>query len=64
MAPPEEKCAQICNCPAPYRRALSREEALAYIRGEAGRHFDPQVVGGFARLLEEEAKGNIVPQQT
>ena len=42
----------------PYRRACSREEALAYIRGEAGKHFDPRAVEEFIRLLEEEADGN------
>ncbi len=38
----------------PYRRACSRGEALAYLRREAGRLFDPRVVEAFGRLLEEE----------
>ncbi len=40
----------------PYRRACSREEALGYLRREAGRLFDPQVVEAFVRLMAEEAE--------
>ena len=36
----------------PYRRARSRDEALAYIREQSGRHFDPRVVEAFLRDLE------------
>jgi len=36
----------------PYRKAWSREEALAYIRQQAGTHFDPRVVEAFLRELE------------
>ncbi len=32
---------------------MSPEEALAYIRAEAGEHFDPAVVEAFVRILEE-----------
>jgi len=32
----------------PYRRALTREEALAILRDEAGAHFDPDVVEALA----------------
>ena len=35
----------------PYRPAKSREEALEYIRSEAGTHFDPRVVDAFLKLL-------------
>ncbi len=38
----------------PYHRAISREEALAYIRSQAGTHFDPQVVEVFLELIETE----------
>ena len=36
----------------PYRLAWSREKALAYIREQAGAHFDPQAVDVFLRVLE------------
>jgi GAF domain-containing protein len=36
----------------PYRPARSREEAIAYIREESGRHFDPAVVRAFLGSLE------------
>ncbi|HEX9014223.1 MAG TPA: HD-GYP domain-containing protein, partial [Anaerolineaceae bacterium] len=39
----------------PYRRAWSPEKALEYIRGEAGRHFDPRLVELFLMLVEEGA---------
>ncbi|GEM_PF-1780042 len=35
-----------------YRRALSREEAIAELKRCAGTHFDPQVVEVFLRVLE------------
>jgi PAS domain S-box-containing protein len=31
----------------PYRKSLSKNEALAYIRGQSGKHFDPAVVEVF-----------------
>lgn len=34
----------------PYRRAWSEEMASAYIRDQAGKHFDPQVVEEFLKL--------------
>ena len=40
----------------PYRPAWSREDALAYIRAESGKHFDPRIVEIFFNLVE---KGNI-----
>lgn len=36
-----------------YHKGMSPEEALAYIRAEAGEHFDPAVVEAFVRILEE-----------
>ena len=36
----------------PYRRAWSEEEALNYIREQSGKHFDPQVVELFFRVIE------------
>ncbi|WP_460171412.1 PAS domain S-box protein [Thermus sp. FJN-A] len=38
----------------PYRKAWPREKALAYLREQAGRQFDPEVVAAFLRLVEEE----------
>jgi HD-GYP domain-containing protein (c-di-GMP phosphodiesterase class II) len=35
----------------PYRKAWSREEGLEYIREQAGKYFDPQVVDEFFRLI-------------
>jgi HD-GYP domain-containing protein (c-di-GMP phosphodiesterase class II) len=37
----------------PYRRALSREDALEELRRNAGTQFDPRVVKAFARTLGE-----------
>jgi len=36
----------------PYRPAWSEAEALAYIREQAGRHFDPQAVELFFKVIE------------
>ena len=35
----------------PYRKAWSKEEALAYIRENAGKHFDPKLVPVFLTLF-------------
>jgi HD-GYP domain-containing protein (c-di-GMP phosphodiesterase class II) len=37
----------------PYRAAWTEEQALAYIREQSGRHFDPQVVDLFFKVVEE-----------
>jgi putative nucleotidyltransferase with HDIG domain len=37
----------------PYRAAWSHERALAYIREQAGRHFDPRVVEVFEQVITE-----------
>ncbi len=39
----------------PYRKALSRQEALELIRVDKGKHFDPQVVDVFLREMAGEA---------
>jgi PAS domain S-box-containing protein/putative nucleotidyltransferase with HDIG domain len=36
----------------PYRSAWSREKALSYIKEQSGKHFDPQVVEVFLRMME------------
>jgi len=35
----------------PYRSAWTQEQALAYIREQSGRHFDPQLVDLFLKLI-------------
>jgi PAS domain S-box-containing protein len=42
-----------------YRPAWSATQALKYIREQAGKHFDPQVVDEFLKLVGE----NVVPQR-
>jgi PAS domain S-box-containing protein len=38
----------------PYRESLRQEEVLAYIRKEAGKHFDPSIVKIFLSIIEAE----------
>ena len=38
----------------PYRKAISREEALQYFREQAGKQFDPQVVDSFLVLMSKK----------
>lgn len=38
----------------PYRPAWKKEDALTYIREQSGKHFDPQVVDLFFRIIEED----------
>jgi PAS domain S-box-containing protein len=40
----------------PYRPAWSKEKALDYIREQAGKHFDPEVVSAFLRLQSRSAE--------
>jgi PAS domain S-box-containing protein len=37
----------------PYRKALSHQKALDYIREQAGKHFDPRIVEVFLRIVRE-----------
>ena len=39
----------------PYRPAWSQEEALTYIREQSGKHFDPQVVDLFFKVIRKES---------
>jgi putative nucleotidyltransferase with HDIG domain len=38
----------------PYRPAWTKEQALAYIKEQSGKHFDPQVVRAFLTLITNE----------
>jgi PAS domain S-box-containing protein len=38
----------------PYRVAWTKEQAMAYLREQVGRHFDPEVVEYFLSLVENE----------
>jgi HD-GYP domain-containing protein (c-di-GMP phosphodiesterase class II) len=38
----------------PYRQAWSNKKTQAYLREQAGRHFDPQVVELFLQLVNQE----------
>jgi putative nucleotidyltransferase with HDIG domain len=37
----------------PYRKAWSREKALAYIQEQSGKHFYPQAVEAFSKMIQE-----------
>lgn len=38
----------------PYRKALATDEVRTYLREQAGRHFDPDVVEVFLQMIDEE----------
>ena len=40
----------------PYRKAMSFAEALDYIRSQSGKHFDPQAVNAFTKMLGDMLK--------
>ena len=37
----------------PYRQAWSRERTIEFIREQSGKHFDPQVVEAFLKMLAD-----------
>lgn len=43
----------------PYRTRWKREEALEYIRSQAGKHFDPDVVELFLKVIGEEPSSRV-----
>lgn len=45
----------------PYRKALSPQEALEYIRSQSGKHFDPKVVEAFLKVIEEDMRQGRYP---
>jgi len=40
----------------PYRKAWPREKTLAHIKGQSGKHFDPQVVDAFLEIVANPAQ--------
>ena len=42
----------------PYRKAIAREEVLAYLKKQRGLHFDPHIVDIFIRILNWPGKEN------
>jgi putative two-component system response regulator len=41
----------------PYRKAWSQEKTIAYIKEQAGKHFDPDIVEKFLIVIQHENKG-------
>jgi HD-GYP domain-containing protein (c-di-GMP phosphodiesterase class II) len=41
----------------PYRKALSDEETIQYILEQSDKHFDPEVVNVFMKLIEKDYQG-------
>jgi HD-GYP domain-containing protein (c-di-GMP phosphodiesterase class II) len=37
----------------PYRKAMPREEVIAYLKSQSGAHFDPAVVDLFLKVLSQ-----------
>ena len=44
-------CFDAVTSERPYRRALSRDEAIRMIQGEAGKALDPAIVAEFTKLV-------------
>jgi hypothetical protein len=50
-------CFDALTSDRPYRKALARDEALAFLRQESGRMFDPRVVGALVRNVDHLERG-------
>jgi len=46
-------CFDALTSERPYRRAISPDEAMAHLKAESGRSYDPRVVNGLARRYRE-----------
>ncbi len=46
-------CYEALTSDRPYRGAFNRERALQIIRAKAGKHYDPEVVARFEKILEK-----------
>jgi hypothetical protein len=60
-------CLDALSSDRQYRRALPLDEALAIVRKESGKSFDPRIVDLLSRRyveLERMAKANVVEQKT
>lgn len=42
----------------PYRKAWSREKALAYIQEQSGKHFYPEAVKAFSEMIDEQEQND------
>ncbi|NIM18924.1 MAG: HD domain-containing protein [Candidatus Latescibacteria bacterium] len=49
-------CYDALNTDRPYRSSVSEEGAIDFIRRQAGKQFDPKVVGAFLHVVGEEMK--------
>lgn len=54
-------CFDALTSQRPYRRALSREQAIEHLGREAGRMFDPRVVGALVDHMAERARAGPPP---
>jgi HD domain-containing protein/GAF domain-containing protein len=54
-------CYDALTSDRPYRRALSRDEAIAILRERRGTTYDPLVVDTFIRVLPDIPEGAIAP---
>jgi diguanylate cyclase (GGDEF)-like protein len=45
----------------PYRQAWSQSKTLAYLKSQAGAHFDPRAVKAFLEVLNESAESTLTP---
>lgn len=48
-----EKSGDALTSDRPYRPAWPEAKALAHLRAETGKHFDPQIAEAFLKLIDE-----------